>query len=697
MGAICVFQSCQVTKRIPIERTRNIGIMAHIDAGKTTTSERILFYAGRSSHIGEVEDGASTMDWMVEEQKRGISITAAATTFLWRNHQINLIDTPGHVDFTIEVERSLRVLDGAIALFDAVAGVEPQTETVWRQADRYHVPRIAFVNKADRVGADLEGAVRQMRDRLRANPLLLQLPIGEDGNFVGVVDLITMKSVVWDEDSMGAKYDVGEIPAELAADAEICRDELLQGLADVDDVLMARYLEGKVSETEVRAALRRATIARRVVPVLVGAARRNKGVQPLLDAVVDYLPSPIDIPPVLGKQPGGGEATRSATDGAPLSALVFKIQNDPELGPLTYLRVYSGTLEAGQVVYNAAKGSREKIGRLLTMHANRSAELKVAPAGSITAAAGLRSARTGDTLCDEREPILLERLSVPEPVVSVTIETRTPADAEKLGTALATLAIEDPSFRVHVDPETSQTILAGLGELHLEIIVDRLRREHGVDAVVGRPEVAYRESVGAAGSAEKSFFRQIGGRGHHGVVALTITPQAGGQVELAPIPAQRSFATAIEQGIREAAQRGFYAGFPFVGAKVTVTSASGNPVDESELAYKAAAEAAFRDAAIAGGLVLHEPIMSVVVVVPDEHMGEVIGDLNSRRGRITGMEARSGFQHLAADVPLAEMFGYATVLRSVTKGRATYSMQFSQYAAVPPSIAAAIAARVKGA
>jgi elongation factor G len=681
----------------PIAHTRNIGIMAHIDAGKTTTSERIVYYAGLSSRMGEVEDGASTMDWMVEEQKRGISITAAATTFVWRGHKINLIDTPGHVDFTIEVERSLRVLDGAIALFDAVAGVEAQTETVWRQADRYHVPRIAFVNKADRVGADLEGAVRQMRDRLRANPLLLQLPIGEDGDFVGVVDLVTMKSVVWDEESLGAQYSIGEIPEELADDAAICRDELLQGLADVDDELMARYLEGRVSEDELRAALRRATIALRVVPVLVGAARRNKGVQPLLDAVVDYLPSPLDIPPVLGKTPTGADTTRLASSAAPLSALVFKITNDPELGPLTYLRVYSGSLEQGQVVFNAAKGSRERTGRLMQMHANRAQEVRDVQAGNIAAVVGLRGARTGDTLCDERDPILLETLSVPSAVVSVTIEPRTAADAEKLAAGLASLAIEDPSFHVTVDPETSQTILAGLGELHLEIIADRLRREHGVDAVVGRPQVAYREVVTQTGEVERSFFRQIGGHGNHGVVRLSVAPNPGKGIEIAPVPAVRNFAAAIEQGIRERAQRGLFAGFPFADLKVTVLSATGNPVDETELGYKSAAEAAFRDAALAAGIGLIEPVMSVVVAVPDEHMGEVIGDLNSRRGRISGMEARNGVQHLAAEVPLAEMFGYATDLRSSTKGRATYSMQFSQYQAVPPSIAATIAARVKGA
>jgi elongation factor G len=693
-------------REIPIERTRNIGIMAHIDAGKTTTSERILFYTGASYKMGEVHEGAATMDWMEQEQERGITITSAATTCFWKNHRINLIDTPGHVDFTIEVERSLRVLDGAVALFDAVSGVEPQSETVWRQADRYQVPRIAFVNKADRVGADPQRAVKQIRDRLKANPVMVHLPIGLEADFEGVVDLIAMKAIVWDEDSLGARFHVGDIPDDLRDEAFVMRDEMLQALANVDDELMARYLEGPPpSEDDVRAALRRATLGLRAVPVLIGAAFKNKGVQPLLDAVIWYLPSPSDIPPVKGVHPDSGKPeARAATDDEPFAALVFKIMTDPYVGQLTFFRVYSGTVESGDTVYNATKGRRERIGRLLRMHANKREDIKDIACGNIAAAVGLRTAATGDTLCDERRPIVLERMTVPNPVISIAIEPKTQNDMEKIGVALQKLSVEDPSFRVHTDPDTSQTLISGMGELHLEIIVDRLLREFKVEASVGRPQVAYRETItnGHPVEAEGRFVRQSGGRGQYGhaKIRLEALPAGGGYkfenaVVGGAIP--REFVPAIDKGIQEAMQRGVLCGFPLTDVKVTLLDGSYHEVDSSELAFKIAGSFAFQEAARKAGLLLLEPVMTLEVVVPDDFLGEVMGDLAARRARITGLDARPGVQVVSADAPLATMFGYATDLRSRTQGRATFTMQFAHYAPVPAQIGDEIVAKIKGA
>jgi elongation factor G len=692
-------------RELPIERTRNIGIMAHIDAGKTTTSERILYYTGVSYKMGEVHEGAATMDWMEQEQERGITITSASTTCFWRGHRLNLIDTPGHVDFTIEVERSLRVLDGAVALFDAVAGVEPQSETVWRQADRYAVPRIAFVNKADRIGADPERTVREIRDRLRAHPVVLQLPIGLEADFVGVVDLVAMKAIIWDDDTLGAEFSVEDIPEEHRDDAFISRDEMLQALANVDDELMARYIEGgELSEGDVRAALRRATIQLRAVPVLIGAAFKNKGIQPLLDAVVDYLPSPLDIPPVRGKDANGQPTTRKASDDEPFAALVFKIMTDPYVGQLTYFRVYSGSVESGHTVFNATKGKRERIGRLLRMHANKREDVKDVQCGNIAAAVGLRTAATGDTLCDEHHPIVLEQLNVPAPVIAIAIEPKTQEDSDRLGAALHKLSLEDPSFRVHTDPETSQTLISGMGELHLEIIVDRLSREFKVAATVGKPQVAYRETVTATEPvfADGRFVRQSGGRGQFGHVKLTVQAQPRGAgyafvnaVTGGAIP--KEFIPAVDKGVQEAMQRGVLAGYPVVDVKVTLLDGSYHEVDSSELAFKIAGSMAFQDAARRAGLVILEPVMAVDAVTPEELVGDVIGDLNARRGKITKLDARAGVQLVAAEVPLANMFGYATDLRSRTQGRATFTMQFAHYAPVPTHIGNEIVARVKGA
>ena len=696
-------------REIPIERTRNIGIMAHIDAGKTTTSERILYYTGVSYKMGEVHEGAATMDWMEQEQERGITITSASTTCFWRNHRINLIDTPGHVDFTTEVERSLRVLDGAVAVFDAVHGVEPQSETVWRQADRYAVPRIAFVNKADRIGADPARAVRQMRDRLSANPVVLQLPIGLEADFIGVVDLIAMKAIIWDDESLGAEFHVVEIPEEHRDDAFISRDEMLQALANVDDEVMAKYIEGgELSETDVRAALRRATIKLRAVPVLIGAAFKNKGVQPLLDAVVDYLPSPADVPPVRGKDPYTDKPTeRRPTDEEPFAGLVFKILTDAYVGQLTFFRVYSGTVESGQTIYNATKGKRERIGRLLRMHANKREDIKVVETGNIAAAVGLRTAATGDTLCDEHKPIVLEQMTIPVPVISVAIEPKTQEDSDKLGAALAKLSLEDPSFRVHTDPETSQTLISGMGELHLEIIVDRLFREFKVAAQVGKPQVAYRETVLSRQPvfAEGRFVRQSGGRGQYGHCKLTVEalPRGGGYqfvnaVTGGAIP--REYIPAVDKGVHEAMQRGVMAGYPMTDIKVTLKDGTYHEVDSSELAFKIAGSMAFQEGARKAGIVILEPVMSVEIVTPEEFMGDVIGDINARRGKIHKLDSRPGLQIIDGEVPLAETFGYATDLRSRTQGRATFSMQFAHYAPVPTQIGQELSAHgktVKGA
>jgi elongation factor G len=677
--------------------------MAHIDAGKTTTTERILFYTGVSYKIGEVHDGAAVMDWMEQEQERGITITSAATTFGWREHSVNLIDTPGHVDFTIEVERSLRVLDGAVAVFCAVGGVEPQSETVWRQADRYRVPRVAFINKCDRVGADPDAVVAQMRARLKAHPIVVQIPHVLEGEFNGIIDLVRMSSRVWDDESLGARYTDGPVPEEHRERAELAREAMVEALADIDDGVCAKYLDkAALSAEELIAALRRATLSLRGVPVLIGSAFRNKGVQALLDAVVDYLPSPLDVPPISGVAPGGDEPlVRTPDDDASLSAFVFKIMTDPYVGQLTYVRVYSGALHTGDSVLNATKDKRERIGRLMRMHANKREEVKELRAGQIGAAVGLRTATTGDTLCDLRAPILLENMEFPEPVIGVAIEPATKDDQDKLATALQKLATEDPSFRVATDQDSGQTIISGMGELHLEILVDRLYREFKVEATVGTPQVAYRETLRRPVRCEKKFVRQTGGRGQYGHVKLELAPAEQGsgfafhnKTIGGVIP--KEYIPAVEKGIAEAMQRGVLAGYPVVDVVATLVDGSYHEVDSSELAFKVAGSMAFQDGARDAGLVLLEPVMAVEVVTPEEFMGEVIGDLNARRGKITGIEPRSGVQVIAGLVPLATMFGYATDLRSRTQGRATYSMQFSNYDEVPAQISEDIVAKSRG-
>ena len=677
----------------PLERYRNIGIMAHIDAGKTTTTERILFYTGISHKMGEVHDGAATMDWMVQEQERGITITSAATTCFWRDHRVNIIDTPGHVDFTIEVERSLRVLDGAVAVFCGVGGVEPQSETVWRQADRYEVPRLAFVNKMDRVGADFERVVGQIRERLNANPVVLQLPLGAEEKLRGAVDLVKMKAIIWDDDSLGSNYREDEIPADMAAAAAAAREKLLEAVADLDEHLMEKYLGGEtLSEAEIKAALRKGTVAMKIVPVLAGSAFKNKGVQTLLDAVIDYLPSPLDIPPMHGDNPDKGtDEIRKASDDEPFTALAFKIMTDPYVGSLTFLRVYSGVLSSGSYVFNSVKSRKERVGRLLKMHANKREEIKEIYAGDICAAVGLRDTTTGDTLCDEDKPIVLERMQFPEPVISIAIEPKTKADQEKLGGALARLASEDPSFRVSSDAETGQTLISGMGELHLEIIVDRLMREFKVDANVGKPQVAYRETVRKEVENETRFIRQTGGRGQYGHVVLKVGPQKPGEgfafvdgTKGGVIP--REYMPAIEKGIKEALDSGVLAGYPVVDVKATVTYGSYHEVDSSEMAFKIAGSMCFKEACGKADPVILEPIMSLEVVTPEDFMGDVIGDISRRRGRINGQEPRGNTQVINGVVPLAEMFGYATDLRSRTQGRATFTMQFSHYEPVPKGV-----------
>jgi len=692
-------------RQIPLERTRNIGIMAHIDAGKTTATERILYYTGINYKIGEVHEGTATMDWMVQEQERGITITSAATTCFWRDHRVNIIDTPGHVDFTMEVERSLRVLDGAVALFDSVAGVEPQSETVWRQADKYGVPRLAFVNKMDRVGANFFRTVAMMKDRLRANAVPIQLPLGTEDKHRGVIDLVTMRAVIWDEESLGAKYREDEIPADMRALADEYREKLMEAVSDADESVMEKYLEGgAISEAEIRGAIRKGTLAMAMVPVLCGSAFKNRGVQPLLDAVVEYLPSPVDVPPVKGLLPDSKEeASREASDSAPFSALAFKIMTDPFVGVLTFFRVYSGVLSSGSYVFNSTKGGRkERVGRLLKMHANKREEIKEVYAGDIAAAVGLRQTTTGDTLCDEDHPIVLESIDFPDPVIHIAIEPKTKDDQEKLGIALQKLASEDPSFRVHTEKETGQTIISGMGELHLEIIVDRLMREFKVDANVGKPQVAYRETIRKKVEQEGNFVRQTGGRGQYGHVWITIEPlAAGGGFEFkdgtkgAPIP--KEFVPAVEKGVREAFEGGVLAGYPMVDVKVTLTDGSYHDVDSSEIAFKIAGSMAAKEGASKARPIILEPIMAVEVVVPEEFMGEVIGDINSRRGKIQGMDSRAGAQVITAQVPLAQMFGYATDLRSKTQGRATYTMQFAHYEPVPTAISEEIAAKAVGA
>jgi elongation factor G len=687
-----------MARETPIEDVRNIGIMAHIDAGKTTTTERVLYYTGINYKIGEVHEGTATMDWMVQEQERGITITSAATTCFWRDHRINIIDTPGHVDFTIEVERSLRVLDGAVAVFCAVGGVEPQSETVWRQADKYRVPRIAFINKMDRVGADFERVVGEIRDKLKAKPLVLQLPIGNEEKFTGVIDLVENRALIWDEDRLGANYRVEEIPAELKESARGWREKMIETLADHDERIMEMFLEGKEepSPEQIRKAIRRATLNIEAVPVLIGSAFRNKGVQPMLDAVVEYLPSPLDVPPVMGKV-GDKMEERWPRDDAPFSALAFKIMTDPYVGTLTFLRVYSGRLESGSSVLNSTKLKRERIGRLVKMHANKREEISEVFAGDICAV-GLRDTTTGDTLCDPADPIVLESIEFPDPVIQIAIEPKTKADQDRLGESLAKLAREDPSFRVSVNRETSQTLISGMGELHLEIIVDRLLREFKVDANIGKPQVAYRETIRKSAEAEGRFVRQSGGHGQFGVVDLRIEPlEKGGGFEFVDatkggsIP--RNFIPSVEDGVKEAMETGVLAGYPMVDVRVQLLDGKYHEVDSSELAFKIAASMGFREAVGKASPVLLEPVMEVEVVMPQEFMGEVIGDLNGRRGKILNMENRAGAQVVEARVPLATMFGYATRLRSMTQGRATYTMQFGAYEPVPQNIYAELMER----
>jgi elongation factor G len=687
-----------MARETPIEDVRNIGIMAHIDAGKTTTTERVLYYTGINYKIGEVHEGTATMDWMVQEQERGITITSAATTCFWRDHRINIIDTPGHVDFTIEVERSLRVLDGAVAVFCAVGGVEPQSETVWRQADKYRVPRIAFINKMDRVGADFERVVGEIRDKLKAKPLVLQLPIGNEEKFTGVIDLVENRALIWDEDRLGANYRVEDIPAELKESARGWREKLIETLADHDERIMEMFLEGKEepSPEQIRKAIRRATLNIEAVPVLIGSAFRNKGVQPMLDAVVEYLPSPLDVPPVMGKV-GDKMEERWPRDDAPFSALAFKIMTDPYVGTLTFLRVYSGRLESGSSVLNSTKLKRERIGRLVKMHANKREEISEVFAGDICAV-GLRDTTTGDTLCDPAHPIVLESIEFPDPVIQIAIEPKTKADQDRLGESLAKLAREDPSFRVSVNRETSQTLISGMGELHLEIIVDRLLREFKVDANIGKPQVAYRETIRKSAEAEGRFVRQSGGHGQFGVVDLRIEPlEKGGGFEFVDatkggsIP--RNFIPSVEDGVKEAMETGVLAGYPMVDVRVQLLDGKYHEVDSSELAFKIAASMGFREAVGKASPVLLEPVMEVEVVMPQEFMGEVIGDLNGRRGKILNMENRAGAQVVEARVPLATMFGYATRLRSMTQGRATYTMQFGAYEPVPQQIYAELMER----
>ena len=687
-----------MARETPIERVRNIGIMAHIDAGKTTTTERILYYTGINYKIGEVHEGTATMDWMVQEQERGITITSAATTCFWRDYRINIIDTPGHVDFTIEVERSLRILDGAVAVFCAVGGVEPQSETVWRQADKYRVPRIAFINKMDRVGADYARVVQEISDKLKAKPLLLQLPIGNEEKFTGVIDLIENRALIWDEDRLGANYRVDVIPAAMQEEVTSQREKLVESLADHDDKIMELYLEGKMPEAAMlRAAVRAATLKIEIIPVLIGTAFRNKGVQTVLDAVVDYLPSPIDQPPVIGKVDGKREEERWPRDDAPFAALAFKIMTDPYIGTLTFLRVYSGRLESGSSVLNSTKDRRERIGRLVKMHANKREEITEVFAGDICAV-GLRDTTTGDTLCDPAHPVVLEAIEFPEPVIQIAIEPKTKADQERLGEALQKLAKEDPSFRVSVNRETAQTLIAGMGELHLEIIVDRMLREFKVDANIGKPQVAYRETIRRASEAEGRFVRQTGGHGQFGVVELRIEPLPKGTgfefedaTKGGSIP--RNFIPSIEAGIKEAMETGVLAGYPMVDLKASLLDGKYHEVDSSELAFKIAGSMAFKEACDRASPVLLEPVMEVEVVTPQDFMGEVIGDLNSRRGKVTEMENRAGAQVIAARVPLANMFGYATRLRSITQGRANYTMQFALYEPVPHAVHEELTAR----
>ncbi|MBE0576357.1 MAG: elongation factor G [Desulfuromonadales bacterium] len=692
-----------MARKVALKNTRNIGIMAHIDAGKTTTTERILYYTGVSHKIGEVHDGAATMDWMEQEQERGITITSAATTCFWDDHRINIIDTPGHVDFTIEVERSLRVLDGAVAVFCSVGGVEPQSETVWRQADKYGVPRIAFINKMDRIGADFNRGVKMMRDRLGANPVPLQLPIGVEDLFSGVIDLVEMKAVVWDNEALGANYEVMDIPADLLADAETAREFMLEEVSSHDDSLLDKYLAGEeIGVDELKAAIRRVTTDLKVNPVFCGSAFKNKGVQTLLDAVVDYMPSPLDVPPIKGVHPDTKEEmTRPADDNGPFSSLAFKVMTDPFVGQLTFFRVYSGVAESGAHVLNSTKGKKERFGRLLKMHANKREEIKQVYSGDIAAAVGLKYTTTGDTLCDDKDVCLLEAMEFPEPVIHIAIEPKTKSDQQSMGLALGKLVQEDPSLRVRTDEETGQVIISGMGELHLEVIVDRMRREFKVEANIGAPQVAYRESITKTVEVQGKFVRQSGGRGQYGDCWLRLEPLEPGSgfeyvdaIKGGVIP--KEYIPSVGAGAEQAAKNGILAGFPLVDIRVTCFDGSYHDVDSSEMAFKIAGSMGLKEGAAKAKPVLLEPIMAVEVVAPEEYLGEVMGDLNSRRGRVSGMETRGGAQVVNAHVPLSNMFGYSTDLRSSTQGRATYTMTFDHYDQVPKAIAEEIVSKAKG-
>jgi elongation factor G len=698
-------------RQTPLNRTRNIGIMAHIDAGKTTTTERILFYTGITYKIGEVHEGTAVMDWMEQEQERGITITSAATTCFWRDIRINIIDTPGHVDFTAEVERSLRVLDGACAVFDAVSGVEPQSETVWRQADKYRVPRICFVNKMDRIGADFKMTLSQIESKLGANPVAIQLPIGAEDKFKGVIDLVKMKAITYKDETMGADYDVADIPADLMAEAQQYREKLIEKVSEHDDALLEKYLHGQeITEDEIKKALRDRVIRSvyhedtAFVVVICGTAFKNKGVQPLLDAVVDYLPSPLDVPAISGLDPNAKEETlieRPAADDAPFSALAFKLMTDPFVGQLTFIRVYSGVLTSGSGVYNATKGRTERVGRLLKMHANKREEIKEVYAGDIAAAVGLKQVSTGDTLCDEKKPVVLESMDFPEPVISLAIEPKTKSDQEKLGNGLQKLMSEDPTFRVKTDEQTGQVVIAGMGELHLEIIVDRLKREFGVEASVGKPQVAYKETLTRPADGEMRYAKQTGGRGQFAEVKIRLFPGEPGtgyvfenEIKGGTIP--KEYIKPVDEGIKEALTRGVLAGFPIDDVRIELYDGKHHEVDSSEMAFKIAGSMAFQDAAKKAKPVLLEPVMRVEVVVPKDYLGDVMGDLASRRGRIQSQEDRGGTQIINARVPLSEMFGYATDLRSRTQGRATYSMHFDRYEQAPPNISEEVVARIQG-
>jgi len=698
-------------RQTPLNRTRNIGIMAHIDAGKTTTTERILFYTGITYKIGEVHEGTAVMDWMEQEQERGITITSAATTCFWRDIRINIIDTPGHVDFTAEVERSLRVLDGAVAVFDAVSGVEPQTETVWRQADKYRVPRICFVNKMDRIGADFKATLGQIETKLGSNPVAIQLPIGAEDKFVGVVDLLKMKAITYKDETMGADYVVSEIPADMMAEAQVYREKLIEKVSEHDDKLLEKYLGGvEITESEIRAALRNRVInsvrhePAPFVIVICGSAFKNKGVQPMLDAVVDYLPSPLDVPPITGLDPNAKEETlieRPASDVAPFAALAFKLMTDPFVGQLTFIRVYSGVLTAGSSVYNATKQRTERVGRLLKMHANKREEIKEVYAGDIAAIVGIKQVSTGDTLCDEKKPIVLESMDFPEPVISLAIEPKTKSDQEKLGVGLSKLMGEDPTFRVKTDQQTGQVVISGMGELHLEIIVDRLKREFNVEASVGKPQVAYKETLTRPADGEMKYAKQTGGRGQYGHVKIHLYPGEPGsgyifENEIVGAAIPKEFIKPVDEGIKEALTRGVLAGYPIDDVRIELYDGSFHDVDSSEMAFKIAGSMAFQDAAKKAKPVLLEPVMRVEVVVPKDYMGDVMGDLASRRGRIQSQEDRGGTQIINARVPLSEMFGYATDLRSRTQGRATYSMHFDRYEQAPQNVSEEVVARIQG-